>query len=141
MANKQNMVKISGRKLNVQFENNDIVTATVTADLDFTEQELVQMRDHPKVALYRLECRLKGSDGGFLGGDDLLFRYGNKFFPNGNISKPDKVTFREKICREKLDEDDSFWAGSDEVYAEIRAVNLLTGRKKSLPTNEVHADF
>jgi hypothetical protein len=87
---------------------------------------------------FRLNCRLRGADGGIFGGDDNLFTITPPFFfPDVSPTPSESRTFEVTLGEGVLNED---W-GTDEVYARLELVPLVFGTIVVKNTNTVSHSF
>ena len=107
------MATLNGSTLRIELiggTNRAKVTTSVNVGLTELERALIGLG-----LRFRLECRLRGEDGGFNGSDDdLVF-----IEPHRTITSPGTQSYTFEIDRKYLDEDN----GTDEVYAFFRLVS------------------
>jgi len=114
------------------------VRAVVKCKVNFTGLEQCQMKNCPRLNLFKLKCQLWGEDSGLTGADDFLFTYSNVFFfPDPTPTSTESRTFDVLLGEGVLDED---W-GQDEVYGLLKLVNLSTLVEVKKKTNTVSHSF
>ncbi len=112
------------------------VRVDVTCRVNFTEFELFNMQHGVR---YRLTCKLLGDDPIF---DDSLFNYPNpKIFPDATPSRVENVLFSATMPSSTLNEDDSIFDNTDEVYAALTLRNLETGQQVTANTHDIVHNF
>jgi hypothetical protein len=114
------------------------VRAVVKCNVNFTALEQCQMKNCPRLNLFKLKCQLWGADSGLTGADDFLFTYPTVFFfPDPTPTGTESRTFDVLLGEGVLDED---W-GEDEVYGLLKLINLSTLVEIRKKTNTVHHHF
>lgn len=133
------MPSISNARLAIQ-ENlpGGNVRADVTCQLIFSQFERFLMANGLR---FRLDCKLWGADSGPFNGDDGLFTYPSKFYPDASPTGIESVTFSATMRSSTLNEDDYIGNREDEVYAELSLKNLHDGTKISKKSNEIVHNF
>jgi hypothetical protein len=114
------MATLSKPSLSINHDHNKkLAKVVVTGKITYSEYELNQMKDGLK---YKLKCALWGEDSGLTGADDHLFTLPSKYFPDSSPAMVENYKFEVTLGEGVLDED---W-GTDEVYAQLKLVNLYT---------------
>ena len=114
------------------------VRAIAKCNVNFTALEQCQMKNCPRMSLFKLKCQLWGEDGGLTGADDFLFTYANVFFfPDPTPTGTESRTFDVLLGEGVLDED---W-GEDEVYGLLKLINLSSLVEVRKKTNTVSHHF
>lgn len=129
------MATISNPNLDIKHDHTKrTARVLITANLNFTEYELSQMRQGLR---FKLQAKLWGADSGFNGGDDSLYTLSPKYYPDSTPSATEKVSFDVTLGEGVLDED----LGTDEVYARLTLVNLYTQVAVVRKTNEISHNY
>jgi len=131
------MATISNPRLAIQ-ENlpGGKVKVDVTCRVSFTPFELFVMQHGVR---FKLDCRLWGAD--WPDGDDPLYSFTRKLFPDATPAATELVTFTATISSGTLNEDDYIFNRDDEVYAALTLTNLESGVKVTSKTNQITHNF
>ena len=133
------MANITNAKLTIAHDHTKkTARPVVKCDVNFTEQELCQMKNCAGSRFFKLKCQLWGEDSGLTGADDFLYTYSDVFyFPDASPTGTETRTFDVTVGEGLLDED---W-GQDEVYGRLKLVNLYTLAEVTKKTNTVSHNF
>lgn len=104
----------------------------------FTAYEMNEMREGLK---FILDCSLWDADRSvgewWRGGDDHLYSYGSRIFPDASPSASESVTFDVTVGASLLDDE----SGTDEIFGRLRLRNYYTGAIVTAKTNIVKRKF
>lgn len=109
----------------------------VKCQLKFSPFEMFSMSHGVR---FRLECKLWGADA-WPNPDDSLYSFTRKMYPDTTPSATENVIFTATIPSSVLNEDDSIFDRTDEVYAALTLTNLETGVKITTKSNEIVHHF
>lgn len=115
----------------------------VTCELQFTDQEIEAMNEHPNGLFYQLYCWLMGEDLGeqsLINPDDFLYSFGTRRFPDGPPNPTQTIAFETTLDYDVLNED---VIGQDEIYAKFMLQGWRDFRRQlsRAKTNSVNYEF
>lgn len=107
----------------------------VNNSIRFTPFEINNMRNGLR---YRVTCKLMGNDPVF---DDTQYVFPSQTI-TGNQPALKRIKFKRTINKSRLDEDDSIFDDTDEIFAVVSLINLdILGNPISKNSNEIVHQF
>lgn len=118
-------------------EDTKTASVKVSCRVNFTDEEMQIIQEHPERKYFKLFCLLKGHDFGkmaFWDSDDWIYSYPTIVFPDDTPEKQEIAVFETTLGYGLLNED---VVGVDEIYAKI----MLTGFRPFSDSTSVRTDI